>query len=320
LKSKVGTYLFWIVLVYISLEAYRAFVYHGIKKNKIGFHQKLNEVFEGNTNYDQLIIGSSRAESHISPAILDSALNTRTFNLGIPGSFAHQQLIFLDAYLQKHPKPKTILLSADIHVYTNEANLNSIHDFNRYFPYLDNQGFYEGLERLDSKYFYYKYFAPYSLAFDKKDEQLNHALRGYFGYSENTLAYTQGFAFSPYATDKNHDLNKVIRPYFSYPSRAILYAYENLDHFCRENGIQLILVFTPIYKNLRAAIKNEENVRLKIKQFFRNHRVLDYTYSELSERDDCFIDASHLNKKGALLFSRQLSIDLQQFLGKKTVK
>ncbi len=318
--QRLRLYLFWILLAYAAIEAYRMFIYYGIKKNTSGIFQKYNEIFEGKSNYDWLIVGSSRAESHISPLILDSVLRVNSFNLGIAGSYIHQQLAFLKAYLVKHPKPKTIILSADIYGYLPNTDYKVLHDYNRYFPYLNHDTFYNAMRKIDTRFFFYKYVAPYSLSFDKNDENLNHALRGYLGYQAQTLAYTKGFAFSPFKTNNLKLDQDTIQAYQCKVPLMIWDAYKALDDLCKANTIELIIVLSPIHKSLYQKISNAELITDSLQQVFKNRLFLNYSKSSYAERNDLFTDAVHLNKTGALLFSKELSYTLQQFLDKKNVK
>ncbi len=320
MKHRWLQYFFWIVFTYATIEGYRQFINCGIKKNTAGVFQKLNEIFDGKTPYDVLIVGSSRAESHISPTILDSALGVNSFNIGIPGAYIHQQLAFLKAYLAQHPKPKTILLSADIYGYKPATDYRVLSDYNRYFPYLNHSEFYEAMRKIDSRFFYYKYIAPYSLSFDKQDENLNHALRGYFGYQKQTLQYTKGFAFSPFANKALSPNSDSILPYKCQVPQIIWEAYAEMHHLCQAQDIQLIVVLTPIHRSLYQKIENAEQITASLKQIFNPCPLLDYSQSPFGAKNDLYIDPVHLNKNGALKFSRALSYDLQQFLDKKNVK
>jgi hypothetical protein len=77
---------------------------------------------------------------------------------------------------------------------------------------------------------------------------------------------------------------------------------------------------SPIHKSLYQKINNIELISDSLKQVFKNRHFLDYSKSNYSNKNDLFIDAVHLNKTGALLFSQELSYKLQQFLDKKNVK
>jgi hypothetical protein len=311
-------YLVYIALCYALLEAYRLFLHHGIKKNTRGFYGKINELVYGQNHYNTLIMGSSRAESHINPVILDSVLACNSFNIGIAGSYPTHQLVFLKQYLVHHPKPDCLIISADIHAYNGINDYQQLHQFYRYLPYLDEPVLYNGLYQIDPSFLGYKYFAPYALAFDEKDEKFNAAIRGYGSYVKGGLDYFKGFAYSPYgnqAFEASHkNVHKGIIP------KECMQALQAIAKLCTNSNIKPILVYSPIHVSLLKQISNSVELRTVIAQQIPEAMVLDYTESSLSKKDQYFADPTHLNKKGALSFSLQLSDDLMQFFDKTAVK
>jgi hypothetical protein len=319
LKKRIINYLVWVALSLLALTLYRQWLYAGIKKNTIGIYEKLNEIFDGTTNYDALILGSSRAESQINPRTIDTVFNANTYNMGIPGSDIRHQLAFLKTYLSKHPSPKRLLLSVDIYGYASGAEVSELKDYNRYFPYLNNNVFYSEMKQINHAYYFYKNFAPYSLAFDHDDEILNNALRGHFQYSHNTLNYEKGFVIPP-ELNKVYQYKKDSTKITSLPSKAHWKAYAAIDSICQGKAIELIIILIPIHHTLSSNIDNELVLRKAIVQLFAKHPVLDYTHSTFSTTDCLFSDAVHLNSSGVKQFNMQLSVDLRQFLDKKNVK
>jgi hypothetical protein len=320
LKKRILNYFIWIGLSLFVLWLYRAGLYVGIKKNTSGIYEKLNEIFEGHTNYDAIILGSSRAESQIQPETIDSIFNSNTYNLGIPGSDITHQLAFLKTYLAQHPIPKRLILSIDIYGYTAGNEVSELKDYNRYFPYLNNSVFYSEMKQINKAYFAFKNFVPYSLAFDHHDEMLNNVLRGYFHYSNNTLKYEKGFVIPPELYDKQYQYKMDTVKILSLPSASAWKAYEKINTICESKGIELIIVLIPVHHTLYKKIENEFILRKALRQIFHERPLLDYTHSAFSDTDTLFADAMHLNHIGVMQFNRQLSADMQQFLDKKNVK
>jgi hypothetical protein len=180
--------------------------------------------------------------------------------------------------------------------------------------------FYSEMKKINEKYYFYKNFAPYSLAFDYHDEILNNALRGYFHYTNNTLKYERGFVIPPELYYKEYKYKMDSVKIMSLPSVSAWKAYKAIDTICQGKGIELIVVLIPIHHTMYKKIENELILRKAIKQIFNNRPFLDYTHSAFSDTDTLFSDAMHLNRKGVMQFNCQLSADMQQFLDKKNVK
>jgi hypothetical protein len=79
-----------------------------------------------------------------------------------------------------------------------------------------------------------------------------------------------------------------------------------ISELCRQNSVNLILFSTPKYKTYNANI--DENIR-KIWLQVRNSLSLDSLadFSAFVLPDSCYGDLTHLNYKGAEVFSRYLN-------------
>jgi len=75
-----------------------------------------------------------------------------------------------------------------------------------------------------------------------------------------------------------------------------------ISNFCKRNKIRLILIATPIYKNL---LKSSKNMKVLYYEFYEkylfNNVLLDY--SDENMPDSCYADSEHLNRLGSKVFS-----------------
>lgn len=69
---------------------------------------------KGNHNHDVLILGNSRAQGHIHPAILDSICSCDSYNLGIEAYLMNMHLFKYNFYLQYNQKPRLIIYQVDL--------------------------------------------------------------------------------------------------------------------------------------------------------------------------------------------------------------
>src|SRR3954463_431902 len=78
-------------------------------------HQKkrTQEIFENNTKYDVLFIGSSRTHGTIYPRIIDSITGLSAYNAGADGANVAEFYLILKGYLIHHPPPKLLFLTID---------------------------------------------------------------------------------------------------------------------------------------------------------------------------------------------------------------
>ena len=97
--------------------------------------------------------------------------------------------------------------------------------------------------------------------------------------------------------EKNRDVIK-----FNYSPTQVKYLLLISD-FCKKHNIRLILLSTPIYKNLRQNYKNiKEYYYIFYKKYLSNNTLLDFSNLNLS--DSSYADCEHLNYFGARDFSK----------------
>ncbi len=85
---------------------------------------------------------------------------------------------------------------------------------------------------------------------------------------------------------------------------------DKIIKYTREHHIQLILLSTPIHKEL---YNYDKIIHLKFKDFYskRYSDVTIWDYTTLEMQDDCFKDLVHLRIKGANSFSQRIKNELQ---------
>lgn len=73
-------YFLYLLIAIAATYIVRELLYVGIRKNKIGEYDKLNTIFLKTSNFENIIIGSSRSESHFNPEIIkkETGLSTST--------------------------------------------------------------------------------------------------------------------------------------------------------------------------------------------------------------------------------------------------
>lgn len=72
-----------------------------------------NDIIQGGMQNDLIVMGSSRSWVHISPKILDSALNISSYNIGMDGSCIDRQIPRYKMYRRRNAKPKVIVQNVD---------------------------------------------------------------------------------------------------------------------------------------------------------------------------------------------------------------
>ncbi|MCC1484898.1 hypothetical protein [Winogradskyella immobilis] len=306
--------ILFIIPIAITLYPFDVFISKSLaKSNKYpGNYTAWNDIYNGKASSDVLIFGSSRATHHIDPDILKDSLNLKVYNFGVNGhGFWLQYLKYIE-YLKHNKPPQHIIIGADWFSLEKRPDL---YQYNQFLPYMlwnrtikDYTNSYIGFRYLD-------YYVP--------------ALR-YFGNStakERTITYAFKDAkkIKPYKTrgyralydrkKQGNTENLSIRE--NYNVKIDGETVDLLNSFltdCKEEGIQVSLVYTPEYFDEQRFIINRKDAikiytDLSIKY---NIPFLDYSSGEISRDINYFNSTMHLNSSGAELFSMKLVHDLLQ--------
>jgi hypothetical protein len=298
----------------VLLYAVRELEYAGLRRNANGEFAKLRQTFIEKNNFDLIVIGSSRAECQFYTPIIDSALKLRSFNIGMIGSVMPLTRATLEAYLVNSKAPKYVVLSLDLHAFSD--NPDTVYNFPRYFAFLENEKLYEGLKARDKRFAYFKYLPFYSMPF-YSSRYMNSSLRGWTGNAGKYDAdYVQGFAPHPQNT-RLGDLDTMTIPVFNHSAPAFVWTeLARINQICKQNNSQLILIISPIFHRWEEKITNYGENLLYFRSFAKTHNLIFLDLSRDPVRMDkaFYADPTHLNKEGALLFTRHFCAELRQYI------
>jgi len=290
------------------------FISYNLKKSNTyvdGEYSTWNDLYNGEINADIVIYGSSRAWVHINPALFEKSFGLATYNLGIDGHNFWLQYLRHKTLLQYNKKPKYIILSVDIYSLQKRGDL---YNYEQFLPYMllekDIKNYtssYKGFSSLDYYYPLIRYvgnknavmqsIANSLLFFKSKPKRI----KGYEGQDRNW----------------NNDLFKAkqkIKHYEGKLDAASLKLFNNFLKECDEKDIKVILAYTPEYVDGQSFVKNRKEIITLFENFSEKYKIpfLDYSANEICTKKEYFYNASHLNKRGATLFTNMLIKDLKE--------
>ena len=278
--------------------------------------KRLTEIYENNTPYDVLFIGSSRTHRSIHPAIIDSICGVNSYNAGTESGAIHDFRLTLDGYLVHHPAPIVLVLTLDLSSFLQSY---SLHFYPQYYPYLDNVAVDTTLSALGYHPTLIRAF-PFLMITDLDDfskESAIQMLRGrdttdipagdfeYKGFISNTENYI-----------KKPQLEKAIKK-MTITADARHSLDEIIDQ-CRVHKIKLIFTYAPEYDfNLQKTRTNKDSVFALIYQKARENNIPYLRDDSLALCKDpkLFANNGHLNKPGAIVYSTVLGEELKKLFG-----
>ncbi len=294
----------YILIIITAGYAVREVMYYGIRKNEKGIFDKYNTIFLRKNNFETVIIGSSRAESHFNTLIIDSALHTNSFDIGIQGASLPFALDVFNAYLENSEFPRNIIFNIDSHI--NRCDNDTVFMFPRYFPYLSNRTLYNALEKRDKRFAAFKFLPYYGLAY-MGDNYCAAALRGYFNNpGKYDLDYYKGYT-------PVRDVKWNYKRYYACDDNSMYDRIDSLAALCRIHHSNLYLVESPIFCKASNEILNKRTLSEKLNLKVKSNRLTLYDYSNDSICNDSslFADPYHMNELGAKMFTEKLVKELK---------
>lgn len=260
-----------------------------------------NEIQKGNIDADILIMGSSRAWTQYSTSILDSILHCNSYNLGIDGSAFNRQLMRYNVYALHNDSPKLIIQNID---FMSTLGITDGYEREQFFPYMFDVNFRDIIH--DEPFSFMEKYVPFFR---------------YYGY-ENILKDALGFdPLWKYSLYKGYEgqvfpwddskLEMLDTINFEC-NKKVINDFCNFYKKVTNDDIQVVFVYAPLYIGALKKMGNIDTYVSLYDSIATEHDIpiLDYTYSYLSYDTIYFYNASHMNKKGAELFSTMLAFDL----------
>jgi hypothetical protein len=270
-----------------------------------------NDLYGGTVNSNVLIYGSSRAWLHFDPKMISDSLNTTAYNLGINGHNFWLQYFRHQLLLKKDSQPKLIIHSLDYFTLEKRPDL---YNPDQFLPYMlfdqdieQTIAGYKGYQPVDYKLPLIRYYG--------KKEALGHVVRIMLKSGGDTLVRIRGYRGDE--KQWNSDLinaKKLMAAYTIKLDSASIALFDQYLRECRDKKIKIIFVYTPEHIDGQQFVKNREAIMLLYKGFSEKYKIpfLDYSNHPISFQRQYFYNASHMNKGGAELFTRDLIGELKK--------
>ena len=243
------------------------------------------------------------------PSILDSVLDLNFYNISVDGRSIDAEVVKYNTYCLYNKKPKLILQNVDWGTLT----FSNGYETEQFLPYLFCDSLYKMTKQSENFTWGDRYIPLVRYA-------------GYFQVIKEGLKLPNKLdkpqLYKGYCgRDKQWDgsqFDQVEEVEFCHDTAAVC-IFEDYLQQCRQDGIQVVFVFAPIYIGVTEKMDNPQQMfdfyeSLATKY---NCQVLNYTYNYLSYDTVYFYNAMHLNKTGAELFSKQLGNDLLDIINKE---
>lgn len=304
---KVVVFLCIVISVAIALNA---FLDTQMKQLKYEDVSVWNEIAKGGIDADIVIIGSSRAATHIDPSIISGFSAKSCYNLGMMGHNFFIENARYQYYLKHNKAPQLIILSLD---YESLQQRPDLFNHTQFLPYLDDSIIanatkqYEGLSDFDYKLPLLKYVGEQTLVFS--------LFKNYFKPELNQPDRKNGFFARDYRWNEEVDKTlDTLKPYSVLPDSLSISCFEAFLNQCSQQQIKVVFVHTPTHPLGQQKVVNRIEIIDLYQQYAQQYQIpfLDYADDTMRNNKLYFMNSTHLNKYGAAVFSKKLFQDLQQ--------
>lgn len=267
-----------------------------------------NAIYSDTLQCNAVVMGSSRGQVQYDVRILDSITGLDCYNLSVDGRCIDAEVVIYNAYRHHAPKPKVIIQNID----WGTLQMSNGYEREQYLPYLDKDDLYEQTHKNEGfnwadrwlplvRYAGYRNVILEGLGLPAKMARPNNIYKGYIAVDDSwdSTTFSQidtlGFECNPEAV-------------------AIF------DHYlaqCQKEGIRVVMVYAPFYIGATHKMGSAVDSMFALYQFFAERYdcdILNYTYDSICYDTLNFYNASHMNRRGTVLFSSKLANDLKELL------
>ena len=300
------------LFIFAILFAMAHIVDTGLRKSGMEIYTQWTDIFGGQVGADVVFSGPSRTQQHISPAIFDSILHVKSYNMGINGWTFNMQYVRFKIYLEHNKKPKYIVQNVD---FDNSAKRKDLYGYEQFFPYINDPEVLKASDQCVGKFTLAERYFP-MFKYNNHFYIIKEGFNCYFNTGYQVKSEIQkGFFYRDIPWDGTFDEFKKAHPngISSEISQPALDEFEGFLKYCKRNDIKVILDFAPIFYEEMQMEHNLDTLRGIFRKYAKQYDIplLDYTTDSMCYIKKYFYNSQHLNKDGAILFTTKLANDLK---------
>lgn len=257
--------------------------------------RRLDYIINGKMKKDLLIFGSSRGARNIIAGQIEDSIHISAYNLSYPGSNIEFHEFLLRTLIHFNEIPKFALLAVDEEEFTPRESINFRLD--RLYPLSKYDYINEELISRGQKTFLSKILVLERINkrnFDIRKKQFS---------ALDTIISCGSMPISFQSPKWKYNFNDKLRQYDQATEQVDkIKAFEKFVNLCSENGIQLIVVFSPNFRPYNDRLENRVRELVDSKVNFYLYDTLNSIYKD----SFYYFDNSHLKKNGSEIFTNEI--------------
>lgn len=278
-----------------------------IQKSQVREYKIWEDIFNSRITAEMVVLGSSRAYAHYNPEIFDSLLNTDFYNLGLNGKLVDMDIFRYHQYTKyNNHQPKYLIW--DIMPFT--FDYSGGYDDEQFMAYIWNKDIWHEIHNSRHDITYFDRLVP-MLRYWRKNmihTYPNAVMQVHKGYRKE---------YTPFDSEELAQIeDKSLQCNYN---RTLIVAFEETIKEMQAAGTEIIIVFSPLYIEGQKKYNNLDMFIDTISSIASRHECtfLNYLSSTINYDTSLFKNATHLNSRGADIFSTLLSYDLDSLLNQQ---
>lgn len=265
--------------------------------------KRLEYVLNGEINKDLIVLGSSRGSRNIIASQIEDSLNISCYNLSYDGSDIEFHEFLLRSLIKHNKKPKIVLLAVD-----DPSELlpdESIKfRFDRLYPlvkfsYINNELIEKGENSFLSNFLILARINKRNFNIgEKKFSELDSIMK----CGSMPISFQRKDRRFVFFNNNNYKVDNEL------PEKVK--AFRDLQNLCVNNNIQLIIIYSPNFKEHNILFKK----RIKEISHPKVTSILYDSTNQIYKNKDYFYDEAHLKKNGAAIFTNEIIRQLKVML------
>lgn len=297
------------VAAYLIALGLDAMISHGLAYSAGHPHQAWREIRSGNYASDIVIMGTSRALEHYDPAVIDSIIGLKSYNLGKGGYGINVELMKYRYYRYYNHQPKYIIYDVDKLPLMIDTAVHQ-HQSEQFLPL-----FYDGAIRRDLMNVGYSWIDAFIPMARYWGYQIQNK-RGIFECLgiKHYCDYPSYRGYTPDSDDWDPSRLHITDSIFMRFDAEAMDMFEAFVRECRENDVQLIFVTSPVYYTYVDMSPKWHKYIVYMDSIAQANEIpyLNYMENPIC-RDSTYFNAGvHLTPKGSERWSKILSNDLME--------
>lgn len=260
-----------------------------------------------NTNYDYIMIGSSRTECFFNTVIIDSITGLKGYNMGLDGSEFAESYLLLDQFFEHNNKARVVFIQTDIFQMMPDYSYSyPFHEY-RYLPYMGDATVASVVaeKRGILKYTLWKYvpfikYAEFNTEYNIVDILSKYSHKPYL-YANNGFRYLQTIPHNDDFDDKRYTDERINSKMNVPDGNPYL---DKIVALLKVKGCQPVFIQPPVYARIEGWARQFDIAKEARKA---NIPYCDYLRMDISAKGSVFRDYTHLDGKGAVIFSAQIA-------------